>query len=96
MGFLHVVNMVEPTLVYIVRARQVISSVVKRVTSKESDLRIRKVVEIQAIELNLHQLLHQTSMYLEEPLLVSAEGKTFSMQSLVFKRKKTLQMLSLV
>ena len=49
-----------------------------------------------AIELNLRQLLHQTRLHLEEPLLVLAEGQTNTMQSLAAKRKITLYMLSQV
>ena len=79
-GFLHLVNMVEPTLVDVLLARQVVSSVVKNVTSRESALRTNKVEEIRAIELNFHQLFHQTELHLYEPLLVPAEGQTVSIQ----------------
>ena len=58
--------------------------------------KLSKVVEIQATEPNLHQFLHHTSLHFEELVLVLAEGKTASMRSLIAKRKRTLQILSLV
>ena len=64
-------------------AKQVALSVFKRVTSRESDLRTCGVVEILATKPNLHQLLHQKGLHLEEPLLVLTEGKIASMQSLL-------------
>ena len=35
------------------------------------------MVEIAAIELNLHKLLHQAGLHLEDPLLALAEGNRF-------------------
>ena len=87
-GLLHVLSVVETNQEIVVISRQV-SSVVKRRT----DPRIIKVVEIWAIELNLHQLLYQKGLHLEESLLVQAEGQTIFMQSLATKNKRTLQML---
>ena len=47
-------------------------------------------------ESNLDQLLKQSGLHPEEILLVPAEGKITSMQSLAAKSKRTLQMLSRV
>ena len=47
------------------------------------------VVEIQAIDPNPHQLLHQIGLYLEDLVLVRVEDRTTSMCSLVAKRKRT-------
>ena len=63
---------------------------VKRVTSWKSALIISKVLVIREVELNLHQLLHQTGLHLEDPLMVLAEGQTVFMQSLATKSKRTL------
>ena len=68
-SLLHELSVVDFTKVSVVMDRHVVSSVGKRVTSLKSALRKSKVVEILAIEPNLHQLLHNTGLYLEEPLL---------------------------
>ena len=93
---MYVLNVMETTQVNIVRVRQVASSLVKGVTFLGSARRINRVVEIQATELNLHKLLHQIGLHLEDPLLVPAKGQTATKQSLAANRKITLQMFSRV
>lgn len=92
---MYVVGMVETTLVSVVMASQVVSSVVKRDIASKNVLKIRKVVEMKA-ECSLYQLLHQTVQHIEDVLSVLEEWQTAFMQSLVTKSKTTLHMLSLV
>lgn len=87
-------SVVEATPVYVMIDQKVASSVVNRTTSCKSCLRTNKVVAIQVIDLNIHQLLHQIVMHLQDPLTVLVEGKTVSIESLAAKCKRTLQMLS--
>ena len=51
------------------------------------------MVEIRALELNLHQLLHDIGLHLEDPLSVLEEGQTVSMESVAVKSKRNLQVL---
>ena len=57
-GILHIPSVVEPTQVSVMMARQVTSSMLKRVTSYESALRTGRVVEIPATQPDLIELLH--------------------------------------
>ena len=75
-----VLSVVETTPVNVVISSQVASSVFKRDTLWDNSLRIRMVVEIPTIELNLHHCHHKAGFHLEEPLLVLAKGKTIFMQ----------------
>ena len=84
------------TLVIVVMLIRVVSNVVNKGTTWKSVPRIRRAVEIRALEPNLHHLIPQIGLHLEEPLLVLADGQTVSMQSLATKSKKTLQLLSWV
>ena len=89
MGVLCVVDVVESTLTSVVTVKQVVSCVVKRVTSWENTLLISKVVKIRATYPNLHCLVHQIGLHREEILLVLTERKVSSMQSLAAKSKRT-------
>ena len=91
--FMHAVDVVEPTGVNVVMARHFVSSVVKMVTLWGISLRTVNVVEIRALELNLHQLLHDIGLHLEDPLSVLEEGQTVSMESVAVKSKRNLQVL---
>lgn len=56
----------------------------------------KQFMEIWAIEPNFYQLLHHIGLHLEELFHVLVEEQNASMQSLVAKRKRTPQILSLV
>ncbi|KAH0761440.1 hypothetical protein KY290_017513 [Solanum tuberosum] len=94
-GLMHMLSVVGTTQVSVVIVSLVVSSVVKRVTSLKSAFRTGKVMGIREIEHNLHQLLHQTKLHLEELLQGQAEEQTADMLSRVAKSKRILQMLSL-
>ena len=93
---MHAPSVVGTIQVLVGRAPLDVSGVVRMGISYESVQRTGKVMVMGAIEPNLHQLLHQTGLHLEDLLLILAEDQIASMRSRVAKSKRTLQMLSLV
>ena len=87
---MHTSSVVETIQVLVVMVPLVLSNVVRIGISYECVQRTCREMIMREIEPNLCQLLHQTWLHLQEPLLVLVEGKTTSMQSLTANNKRTL------